>query len=122
MAWPSPPFHNAACADPIQFLAKHPDCFRAVVKFAELSRGQRCWLSERLDLNVDEYTDFILDDTGWGCHHGILDDILAGPSSSQPGFVWRVHCLALLIKMVLGFRTCEVVSNEISFSRRRFST
>jgi hypothetical protein len=31
-----PPFHNAACADPIQFLAKHLQLFGAVVILAEL--------------------------------------------------------------------------------------
>lgn len=66
------PFHNASCANQIEILAKHPDCFCAVVKFAELRRGQRCWLSECLDLKVDEHTDFILDSSGWGCHHETL--------------------------------------------------
>ena len=51
------------------------------MKFAELRRGQRCWLSECLDLKVNEHTDFILDGTGWGCHHGNLNDILAEEDS-----------------------------------------
>jgi hypothetical protein len=36
-----------------------------------------CWLSDCLDLNVNEHTDFILDGSGWGCHRGNLCDILA---------------------------------------------
>src|SRR5271166_1438434 len=76
-----PPFHNAPCADPIQFLAKHTDFFGAVVKFAELRRRQRCWLSESLDLSVDEHTDFILDGSGWGCR---LPDVVGPPLENSP--------------------------------------
>jgi hypothetical protein len=65
-----PPFYNAACVNSIQFLAKRIDLLRAVVKFAELRGCQKCWLSECLDLNVNEHTDFILDGTGWSCHRG----------------------------------------------------
>src|SRR5271167_3963478 len=83
-----PPFHNASCANPIEALAKHPDCFCAVVKFAELRRGQWCWLSECLDLNVDEHTDFILDGSGWGCHHGNLNNILADRVRSLHTWLW----------------------------------
>ena len=36
-----------------------------------------CWLSDCLDLNVNEHTDFILDGSGWGCHRGNLYDISA---------------------------------------------
>jgi hypothetical protein len=72
-----PPFRNAPSTGLIQFLAKHPDCFWAVVKFAELRRGQSCSLYEGLDLSVDEHTDFILDGGSWGCRHENLNDILA---------------------------------------------
>ena len=46
------------------------------MKFAELRRCQSCWLSECLDLNVDEHMDFIVDDSGWRCHHGNLNDLV----------------------------------------------
>jgi hypothetical protein len=88
-----PPFHNARCTDPIQFLAKHLQPFGARAKFAKLRKCQRCWLSECLDLNVNEHTDFVLDGSGWGCHHGNLNDILAERVRSQPAllspFLWK---------------------------------
>src|SRR5208282_5993863 len=83
-----PPFYDAPRTDPIQFLAKRTDLLRAVVKFAELRRCQRCWLSECLDLKVNEHTDFILDGTGWGCHHGSLNDILADRVRSLHTWLW----------------------------------
>src|ERR1700682_3302499 len=58
-------FYNAPCANPIQFLAEHLQLLKAVVKFAELRRCQMSWLSECLDLNVNEHADFALDGIGW---------------------------------------------------------
>jgi hypothetical protein len=63
-------FYNAPCANPIQFLAEHLQLLGAVVKFAELRRCQMSWLSECLDLNVNEHVDFIFDGTRWCCHRG----------------------------------------------------
>ena len=63
-------FYNAPCANPIQFLAEHLQVLGAVVKFAELRRCQMSWLSECLDLNVNEHVDFIFDGTLWSCHRG----------------------------------------------------
>ena len=47
----------------------------------------RRWLSECLDLNVDEYTDFILDGSGWGCHHGNLHQSLAQRERLHPRII-----------------------------------
>ena len=63
-------FYNAPGTNPIQFLAKHLELLGAAVKFAELRRCQRSWLSECLDLNVNEHVKFIFDGTRWCRHRG----------------------------------------------------
>jgi hypothetical protein len=72
-----PPLDDAPCANPIEFFAKRVDLLKAVVEFAEFRRCYGCWLSECLDLNINQQADFIFDfdGTGW------LEFFIAGASN-----------------------------------------
>jgi len=69
---------NGGNTEPVKFLPKQLNSFGSTAAVFEFERCQRGWLSEDLDLEINQLMDFSLDGSGWGCHHeGLLWTSLA---------------------------------------------
>jgi hypothetical protein len=60
---------NGSPADVVQFLPKPLNSFRSTTAIFQFKRCQSRRLSENLDLEINELTDFSLDSSGWGRRH-----------------------------------------------------
>jgi hypothetical protein len=63
---------NGGHADTVQFLPKQLNSFGSTATVFQFKGCQRRRPSENLDLEINESTDFSLDGSGWGRHHGAL--------------------------------------------------